>query len=163
VTSSLDLKVQVFNNAIAALFSSFLFGMLFDAMLRRLSIYEWLSTRYLFANAKTYERLGVLWFRKFLLATPLRYFNTNIRFTQSRDLSLLKTIRGYIAAAEVSHWIAFVMMSVWMAAAWWYSGPKVGVAFLVLNIVGNLYPCLLQQYNKRRLAVLIAVVEKRAK
>lgn len=162
VTSRLDLKVQVFNNAIASLFVSFLFGMVGDAILRRLTVYDWLSTRYLFANAKVYERLGVLWFRKFLLSTPLRYFNTSIQFTQSRDLSLLKTIRGYIAAAEVSHWVAFVMMSVWMAAAWWYSGPKVGVAFLVLNVVGNLYPCLLQQYNKRRLAVLISVVEKRA-
>ncbi len=163
MTSSLDLKVRVFNNAIAALFLSFLFGMVGDAILRRLKAYEWLSTRYLFANPKTYERLGVLWFRKFLLATPLRFFNPNIRLTQNRDLSQLKTIRGYIAAAEVSHWVAFAMMSVWMAAAWWYSGLKVGVAFLVLNILGNLYPCLLQQYNKRRLAVLIAVVEKRAK
>ena len=155
--------MRVFDNAIAALFISFLFGGLGDAILRRLNIYEWLSTRYLFANAKTYERLGVLWFRKFLLATPLRYFNTKICFTQNRDLSLLKEIRGHIAAAEVSHWVAFVMLSVWMAAAWWYSGPKVGIAFLVLNIVGNIYPCLLQQYNKRRLAVLINFVEKRAK
>lgn len=162
-TSSLDLKVRVFDNAIAALFISFLFGGLGDVILRRLNIYEWLSTRYLFANAKTYERLGVLWFRKFLLATPLRYFNTKICFTQNRDLALLKEIRGHIAAAEVSHWVAFIMLSVWMAAAWWYSGPKVGVAFLVLNIVGNIYPCLLQQYNKRRLAVAIAVVERRAK
>ena len=142
----------VFDNAIAALFISFLFGGLGDAILRRLPIYEWLSTRYLFASSKTYERLGVLWFRKFLLSTPLRYFNPNIQFTQNRDLSLLKKIRGYIAAAEVSHWVAFVMLSVWMAAAWWYRGPKVGVAFFVLNIVGNIYPCLLQQYNKRRLA-----------
>lgn len=153
----------VFDNAIAALFISFLFGGLGDAILRRLPIYEWLSTRYLFASSKTYERLGVLWFRKFLLSTPLRYFNPNIQFTQNRDLSLLKKIRGYIAAAEVSHWVAFVMLSVWMAAAWWYRGPKVGVAFFVLNIVGNIYPCLLQQYNKRRLAALISVVEKRAK
>lgn len=137
--------------------------MLGDAVLRRLSIYEWLSNRYLFANSRTYERLGVLWFRKFLLATPLRFFNTKICFTQNRDLSLLKEIRGSIAAAEVSHWVAFVMMMGLNIVVWWYRGPKVGMAYLFLNILGNLYPSLLQQYNKRRLGVLISVVEKRAK
>ena len=148
-------------NPIAILFLSFLAGVFADSLLRRLPSYDWLSRQYLFASSKTYERLGVLWFRRFLLATPLRLFNTNICFTKSRDLELLKKVRGYIASAEVGHWVGFVTMLGLMIAAWWNYGLKVGLAYLVLNVLGNLYPCMLQQYNKRRLGQVIAVLEKR--
>ena len=148
-------------NPIAILFLSFLAGVFADSLLRGLPSYGWLSSRYLFVNPKTYERLGVLWFRRFLLATPLRFFNTNICFTKSRELELLKKVRGHIASAEVGHWVGFVTMMGLMIAAWWKYGLKVGLGYLVLNVVGNLYPCLLQQYNKQRLGQVIAVLEKR--
>ncbi len=35
--------------------------------------------------------------------------------------------------------------------AWWNRGTNAGLAFLFFNVLGNLYPCMLQQYNKRRL------------
>lgn len=143
------------------MFLSFLAGVFADSMLRRMPSYGWLSSQYLFANPKTYERLGVLWFRRFLLATPLRLFNTSICFNKRSDLELLKKIRGHIASAEMGHWVGFVTMLGLMFVAWWNYGLKVGLGYLVLNVVGNLYPCLLQQYNKRRLDRVIAVLEKR--
>lgn len=143
------------------MFLSFLAGVFADSLLRRMPSYDWLSSRYLFANPKIYERLGVLWYRRFLLATPLRLFNTHICFTKRSDLELLKKVRGHIASAEVGHWVGFVTMLGLMIVAWWNYGLKVGLGYLVLNVVGNLYPCLLQQYNKRRLCQVIAVLEKR--
>jgi hypothetical protein len=52
-------------------------------------------------------------------------------------------------------------MLVLNVAAWWYRGLTIGLAYLILNILGNLYPCLLQQYNKRRLTRVIAATKKR--
>lgn len=148
-------------NPIAMMFLSFLAGVFADSLLRRMASYEWLSSRYLFANHKAYERLGVLWFRKFLLATPLRLFNTHIRFTKNTNLDLLKRVREHIASAEIGHWVGFMVMLGLMIVAWWYYGSKVGLGYLFLNVLGNFYPCLLQQYNKRRLGQVIAVLEKR--
>lgn len=149
------------NNAIAVMFLSFIVGVLADLVLRRTPFYGWMSTRYLFADSKTYVSLGVERFQKILLATPLRMFNTNIKLPKNRDLQLLKDIRKHIATAEVSHWVGFAVMMVLTVYAWGSYGPKVGVSFVFFNTIGNLYPCLLQQYNKRRLYQLIAAVERR--
>jgi hypothetical protein len=158
---SIGAIVHLLDNAVAAMFLSFIVGMIGNAILRRWTIYEKLSNRYLFSKSKSYERLGVLWYRKILLATPLRFFNTNIRISGNQTLESLESIKVHIANAEVSHWVGFAAMLVLNVAAWWYRGLTIGLAYLILNILGNLYPCLLQQYNKRRLARVIAATKKR--
>ncbi|NYE59149.1 hypothetical protein FHW58_000301 [Duganella sp. 1224] len=153
--------MQVLNNPIAVMFLSFIIGLFADLVLRRMPIYGWISSRYLFSDARTYEMLGVAWFRKILLATPLRMLNANIKPPKNRDLHLLKDVRQHIATAEVSHWVGFAVMLLLTGYVWSSSGPKTGLGFVFFNVVGNLYPCLLQQYNKRRLYQLIAVMERR--
>jgi len=153
--------MQFLNNAIAVMFLSFIIGVFADLVLRRMPFYAWMSSRYLFANSTTYESLGVEWFRQILLKTPLRMFNPNIKLPKNRDLQMLKDIRKHMATAEVSHWVGFVVMMVLTVYAWISYGPKIGLSFVFFNTVGNLYPCLLQQYNKRRLYQLIAVMERR--
>lgn len=153
--------MQLLNNPIAVMFLSFIIGVFADLLLRRMPFYGWISARYLFADSKTYETLGVERFRKILLATPLRMFNNNIKLPKNRDLHLLKEIRKHIATAEVSHWVGFAVMMVVTIYAWSSYGPKIGLSFVFFNTVGNLYPCLLQQYNKRRLYQLIAIMERR--
>ena len=153
--------MNLLNNAVAVMFLSFIIGVFADLFLRRLPLYESISGRFLFADEKIYERLGVAWFRRVLLATPLRLFNTQIKIPQNRDLQLLKDIRKHIATAEVSHWVGFAVMMVATIYAWMNYGPKIGLSFVVLNVLGNLYPCMLQQYNKRRLYQLIAAIERR--
>lgn len=153
--------MQLLNNPIAVMFLSFIIGVIADLVLRRMPFYGLISARYLFADSKTYENVGVERFQKFLLATPLRMFNTNIKLPKKRDLQLLKDIRKHIATAEVSHWVGFAVMGVSTVYAWTIYGPKVGIAFVFFNTVGNLYPCLLQQYNKKRLNQLIDVMERR--
>ncbi len=153
--------MQLLNNPIAVMFLSFIIGVFADLLLRRMPFYGWISARYLFADSKTYETLGVERFRKILLATPLRMFNNNIKLPKNRDLQLLKEIRKHIATAEVSHWVGFAVMMVVTIYAWNSYGPKTGLSFVFFNTVGNLYPCLLQQYNKRRLYQLIAIMERR--
>lgn len=154
--------MRLLDNAFAFLFISFLVGVVMDPILRRLPIYGWISTRFLFSSPKVYEYLGVAWFRWLLLSTPLRLFNPNIRFSKSRDLETLKSVQQHIASAEVSHWVGFAFMFAMTLIAYWYRGPNAAIAFVCFNVVGNFYPCMLQQYNKRRLYPLIATLEKRA-
>lgn len=153
--------MPLLNNPVAVMFLSFIIGVIADLALRRMPFYGWLSELYLFSNPKMYERLGIERYRKILLATPLRMFNTNIKIPKNRDLRLVKEIRQHIATAEVSHWVGFIVMLVVTFFAWNAHGLKTGIGFVLFNIIGNLYPCLLQQYNKKRLYQLIALMERR--
>jgi Glycosyl-4,4'-diaponeurosporenoate acyltransferase len=149
-------------NPLAVMFFSFLFGMMGNAILRRMSIYERFSDRYLFSGSEPYESLGVLWYRKILLATPLRFFNPNIRFSANRSLATLNSVMMHIKTAEVVHWVGFAAMLVLNFAVWWYVGIEMALAYLSLNVFGNLYPCLLQQYNRRRLTRVITAIKVRS-
>ena len=156
------LGLILLGNPGAVMFLSFLFGMMGNTILRRMSIYERFSDRYLFSGSKPYERLGVLWYRKILLATPLRLFNPNIRFSTSRNLATLDSVMVHIKTAEVVHWVGFAAMLVLNFTAWWYVGNEMALAYLSLNVFGNLYPCLLQQYNRRRLTRVIIAIKVRS-
>ncbi|MEL7059329.1 MAG: hypothetical protein AAGN46_04790 [Acidobacteriota bacterium] len=153
--------MHLLDNAIFFMFLSFVVGVLVDPILRRAKPYGSLSSRYLFKTSETYEKLGVLWFRRLLRITPFGSFNPNIRFTTTRDLNTLRSIRSHMATAEMSHWVGFVFMLGMTVVAWWSRGALVGLSYVTLNIVGNLYPCMLQQYNKRRLQHLIEKIEDR--
>ena len=66
-----------------------------------------------------------------------------------------------MATAEISHWVGFIVMLFLTGVAWWYRGAIVGLLYVLFNLIGNVYPCLLQQYNKRRLERLILIAEQR--
>jgi hypothetical protein len=160
-SKNLGAFVNLLGNPVAVLFLSFIFGMMGNSILRRLAIYETFRKRYLFSGSKPYERLGVLWYRKVLLATPLRLFNTNIRFTANRGFDSLESVMMHMTDAEVAHWVGFAAMLVLNVAACWYHGFAMALAYLILNIFGNLYPCLLQQYNRHRLTRVITAMKVR--
>jgi len=80
---------------------------------------------------------------------------------RNRSLETLESIRMHMASAEVSHWVGFAAMLVLNVAAWWYRGLTIALAYLILNILGNLYPCLLQQYDRRRLTRVITATKRR--
>lgn len=154
--------MHLLDNVIAIVFLSFIFGMIGNAILGKTSLYQRLSERYLLANPKSYERLGVLWYRRILLATPLRYFNTSIRFSAAdRNLETLQAVRTNMINAEMSHWIAFAAMLTLNLVVLWYRGTGIAVAYLIFNIIGNLYPSLLQQYNRQRLAKVMRLHSSR--
>ncbi len=154
--------MHLLDNVILFMFLSFVVGVCVDPILRRVTDYEKLSTRYLFSDLAAYERLGVLWYRRFLLVTPVGSFNTSIHFDKNRDLEKLTEIRDHMATAEISHWVGFVVMLIMTVVAWWYRGAFIGLLYLLFNLLGNVYPCLLQQYNKRRLERLISVAKRRS-
>ncbi|MBK7895077.1 MAG: hypothetical protein IPJ90_09390 [Anaerolineaceae bacterium] len=154
--------MHLLDNAILFMFLSFVMGVIADPILRRMTNYEWWSTRYLFKDSKTYEKIGILWFQRFLKVTPLGSFNGNIHFTQKRDLATLRAIREQMATAEMSHWVGFIVMLGLTVLAWFYRGAVVGLVYVAFNVLGNVYPSLLQQYNKRRLNRVISALEKRS-
>lgn len=154
--------MSLLGNPVAVMFLSFIIGMMGNAILSRLAVYETFRNRYLFSGLKPYERLGVLWYRNALLATPMRFFNTNIRFSANRDLAALNSVMSHMINAEIAHWVGFATMLAISCVAWAYFGFMMALAYFVLNALGNLYPCLLQQYNRRRLTKVITSIKLRS-
>lgn len=109
---------------------------------------------------KPTEKLGVLGFRK-CVDHPLGWFNQEIRISEERSPAKLRTIRMHMVNSEVAHWAGFAAMLALMFVAWRYRGPKIAAAYLICNVLGNLYPCLLQQYNKRRIMRVIEIAGSR--
>jgi hypothetical protein len=122
---------------------------------------SWLSALTLSDNRKVYERIGV----KFIL-----WFVQNGRFvnlvkrksgTQLGLITSRKSARTYlstIAMQERYHYscLVFFMLSALSASL---SG-KMGIAFGILfwNILYNVFPILLQQYNRLRIKTLLSEI-----
>lgn len=157
----MGLGMDILANPVAVLFLSFIFGMMGNALLSRLPSYERLGDRYLFSSLKTYERFGVLWYRRILLATPIRSFNTDIRFSTNRSIEALVSVKKHMTNAELAHWIGFAAMLTVTVAVLWFRGFELALAHLIFNVIGNLYPCLLQQYNRLRLSKALHAVMRR--
>ncbi|MEM9588432.1 MAG: hypothetical protein AAGA03_14205 [Planctomycetota bacterium] len=155
--------MHLLDNVVMFTFLSFVIGVIADPFLRHVADYTWLSSRYLLRDQATYESIGILWYLRLLDATPLGSFNRSIHFTRNRDLKTFIVIRDHMASAEVSHWVGCTAMLGMTFVAIWYRGFLVGAAYVVFNILGNVYPCLLQQYNKRRLTRLIELAERRVR
>lgn len=104
-------------------------------------------------NGRLYEILGVRFFKVVLIRSPLALLNPTIRHTGDR--STLFDLDRKMRDAEAGHLFIFIMMSLtilytaikgwWVFAAW----------LMVFNILFNVYPVMLQRYNRARLTPIL--------
>ena len=152
------------DNPIFFLCLSYTFGLVVDQVLRKTIDYSRISGFQLFRNARTYEQIGILHFRRLLVRSRLT-MNPGLKDgIKDWDVESLKTVRDHMAGAEIGHWAGAVfLLGVTFAAAWFRRNPTLVVGYLVLNLLGNVYLSLLQQYNKRHLdRILKLAAEARA-
>lgn len=100
----------------------------------------------------------------FLVKSFWRKLNPTLNIKQAVSLENLKTLKEEMTNSEIIHLAALLI--VWALCI----AGKLGVLhtsyinqdsvypLAVINIILNLYPVLVQQYNKRRLARMIAVL-----
>ena len=101
-----------------------------------------------------YQRLGVLVAKRLLRRGPLHLLNRKVHFPAVLDAAGLAKLDGDMREAETNHVIMFLVVVLaighalvrgwWSAAAW----------TLLFNVVINVYPVMLQRYNRGRLAPL---------
>lgn len=100
-------------------------------------------------DGRPYRRLGVVTFKWLLIKSRIEFLNVSARLSHGRT-GLVGFAQG-IRHAETDHGIALLVMSVvtihaamngWWAFAGW---------LLLTNVVANVYPMMLQRYNRARL------------
>ena len=140
------------NNPLLFLFLSYTFGLVIDQGLRRTIDYSQISHLKLFQSPESYERLGILHFRRLLLRSRLT-MNPGLKDgIKSWEPDYLQGIRDHMTGAEIGHWAgAAFLLCVTLVAVFRGISAEVIFGYLVLNLVGNVYLSLLQQYNKTQL------------
>lgn len=102
-----------------------------------------------------YERVGVRLVKKLLRRGPLRVLSPTLRFPKEKTASALRILENEMRKAETVHSLTFVLMLLfvgyvaindWLDAVMW---------MLLFNILLNVYPIMLQRYNRIKLQELI--------
>ena len=105
-------------------------------------------------DGRRYEKIGVLVAKRILRRGPLRIFNPKLHLPSIRDAHGLAKLDAAMRSAETNHLIMFLVVMLVIAHAivrgWWDAAAWT----LLFNILINVYPVMLQRYNRGRLASL---------
>jgi hypothetical protein len=106
-------------------------------------------------SGQMYEAIGIRLFKTLVRRGPLAVFSPTLRFPKERSVGSLRWLDGEMRQAEAGHLLAFALtlaaaafcaLRGWLDAAGW-------LALFSLPI--NVYPVLLQRYNRLKLEALI--------
>lgn len=104
-------------------------------------------------SGRIYELIGVLLLRKLLRREPIHILAPKIQHSGQRES--LPVLESEMRIAETIHVYSFVstfllfgfsLFNVWLKSAAW---------LMLFNILLNIYPVILQRYNRVRLKILI--------
>jgi hypothetical protein len=90
-----------------------------------------------------------------LISTFWRHFNPKIKIAGKVNRNDLLNLRKEMTYAEISHLIAFVAVLIFAAIKYSSKHYSLVIPLLVSNVLFHFYPALVQQYNKRRLDVVL--------
>ena len=135
-------------------------GLLINYILMNLPFYDRLSHLNFIRSDKANKYLGVLYFRQMLITSFWRHFNPKIKITGRATHSQLLNLRREMTYAEISHLVAFLCVLAVAVFAYRYKPHNMAVVpLLISNVLFHFYPALVQQYNKRRLDVLLTRIK----
>ncbi|TPE43556.1 glycosyl-4,4'-diaponeurosporenoate acyltransferase CrtO family protein [Pontibacter mangrovi] len=152
--------IAVLFRLLSIIMVSWLFGLLLTSYLKRQNFYHKLSSLKLIGNDSIYKAIGIELFKWSVTKTFYRHLNKNIKFSRRPSLGELVAVRNEMTNSEILHAIAFVLvLIIGIPFTVVQKGHNSVVLLLVHNIIFNLYPTLLQQYNKTNLDKIIDKID----
>ncbi len=156
--------IQSITFSISVVFISFIVGMIMTALLKNTNFYKTKLTNLNFIKRDSLNQIiGVGIVKWIVKNTFFKYLNPKLRFDKKTNASQLKAIRDDMTKAEIDHLFAFLFVSIFMFIAIYNQRFLSALFILLINILMNLNPSLLQQQNKRRIDKLLSKFEKREK
>jgi len=135
-------------------FFSWIFGMLLYLPIRNTSFHDRALCNLNFIQSEELQnRIGLEAFKWVVKNTFFKLFNPklNLQRNSRNQEHDLKHLRVEMVSAELSHLIAFILICIVSVLVGLIQSIWFGFTLLVVNILMNLYPVLLQQRNKRRI------------
>ena len=134
-------------------FISWLVGMILNSILIKTEYYKKLSNLNFITSNSLNKTIGIKYFKWMVKNSFFKFFNQKIKLKNKK--TELTEIRKEMTIAEISHLIGFVFVTFFAIYKSITHNYLFGLTIMVVNILMNLYPSLLQQENKRRIDKLI--------
>jgi hypothetical protein len=126
-------------------------GMIFSSVLIKTKHYKNLSSLSLIKSKVLNKKIGLGVFKWIVKNTFFKYLNQKLKLKSRIDISELNELRKEMVYAEVNHLIGFGFATIFTLVKIMKGYYLFGLAIMIVNILLNLYPSLLQQENKRRI------------
>jgi len=146
---------------ISITFISWIVGMIINAFLIKTEFYKKNLSNLNFIKSQNLNKIiGIGIFKWIVKNTFFKLFNPNLKLNAKVEMSDLNKLRSEMTKSEISHLIGFIFVTIFAIAAIINGGYLFCLIIMILNVLMNLYPSLLQQENKRRIDRFIKVVAK---
>ncbi len=144
------LKYFTFSLSIA--FISWIVGIIANALLARTTFYKTrLSNLLLIRSEWLGKVIGLDAFRWIVQNSFFKYFNPKLSMKKRIRPSELDALRHEMTVAEIGHLCGFLFVLPFAAVKLLKGDWLFALIIMLVNILMNLYPSLLQQDNKRRI------------
>lgn len=141
--------------SLSYVFISWIVGMILNGIIAKKGSYRRLTNLRFIKNDTTNKRIGLGVFKWIVKNTFFKYFNPKLKLKNKVNRTDLLELRNEMTFSEISHLIGFGFVGV-IAVFKFVNGNYIfGITLLIVNILMNLYPSLLQQENKMRIDQLI--------
>ena len=146
--------IQYFTFSISITFISWIVGMIVNVLLRNLEFYKKISNLNFIKNETVNRRIGLGIFKWVVKNTFFKYFNQKLKLKNKIEITDLNDLRSEMTFSEISHLIGFAFVNIFILMKLINGNFLFALIFMIVNILMNLYPSLLQQENKRRIDLL---------
>ncbi len=140
--------------SIAITFISWIIGMLLGSILKKTEYFKKLSNLNLIKSKTINKKIGLGIIKWIVTHTFLKFFNP-MKLKKKIEISDLYELREEMTSAEINHLIGFIFVIIFLVIKLINGDFWFALIFMIVNILTNLYPVLLQQENKRRVDRLI--------
>jgi len=144
--------IKYFTFSFSIAFISWIVGMIITAILSGTSFYKnRLPYLNFIKNEKVNGLIGLTPFKWIIMHSFFKYFNPMLSVTKKILANELGEYRLEMTKAELNHLFAFLFMMIFIVIKLSQGLYLFATVMLLVNILMNLYPSLLQQQNKRRI------------
>ncbi|WP_432709943.1 hypothetical protein [Pedobacter sp.] len=142
---------------------SWLIGMIITSLLSKSEFYQQqLSSLNFIKDEKVNEMLGLEPFKWVIMNSFFKYLNPKLSIQKRIFMSELREYRSEMTKAEFNHNFAFLFMGIFILIKVFQGFYIFAIVMLLVNILINLYPILLQQQNKRRIDRYLQLMNQRS-
>lgn len=146
--------------SISIAFISWIVGMIITVLARKSNYYNnKLSNLNFIRSEKLNSIIGVGVIKWIVKNTFFKFFNQKLKVNRKINISDLRTLRKEMTKSETDHIFAFLMVMIFVVIKISNREYLFALTILIVNLLMNLYPSLLQQQNKRRIDKLITKLE----
>ncbi|MEE1945376.1 hypothetical protein VRU48_09670 [Pedobacter sp. KR3-3] len=144
--------LKYFTFSLSLVFISWIIGIIANALLARTQFYKTrLSNLLLIRNEWFGRMIGLDAFRWVVQNSFFKYFNPKLSMKKRIRPSELDSLRNEMTVAEIGHLCGFLFVIPFVVVKLGKGDWLFATIMILVNILMNLYPLLLQQENKRRI------------